>query len=133
MFEKISHIGVAVKDIETSTELFRRLFGKGPDRTEELPGHMVKTAMFSFGTSDVELTQALDADSPIARFIDKRGEGVHHISFVVDDIVSELARLKKAGFELIDDRPRRGADGSFVAFLNPKSTNGVLVEISQKM
>lgn len=133
MFEKISHIGVAVKDIEASTALFRKLFGKEPDRAEELLEHMVKTAMFDFGSSSMELTEALDPESPIARFIEKRGEGVHHVSFVVDDIEMELARLKAAGFRLIDERPRPGADGFLVAFLHPKTTNGVLIEISQKL
>lgn len=133
MFDRISHIGVAVKDIEASTALFRRLFGKEPDRAEELQEHKVRTAMFYVGSSSVELTEALDPESPIAKFIEKRGEGVHHVSFVVDDIEKELARLKVAGFQLIDERPRPGAEGVLVAFLHPKTTNGVLVEISQKL
>jgi methylmalonyl-CoA/ethylmalonyl-CoA epimerase len=132
MFEKISHIGLAVKDIEASAKLFRALFGKDPEYTETLTGHNVRTAMFRFGASAVELTQALDPESPIAKFIEKRGEGVHHVSFVVDDVDSELARLKTAGFQLIDEQARPGADGYRVAFLHPKSTNGVLIEISQK-
>ena len=132
MFEKISHIGVAVKDIEASTALFRKLFGKEPDHDEELHEHKIRTAMFNVGTSSIELTEALDPESPIAKFIEKRGEGVHHVSFLVDDIEKELARLKLAGFEIIDERPRTGADGFLVAFLHPKSTNGVLIEISQK-
>ena len=132
MFEKISHIGIAVKDIEASSALFQALFGKRPDRAEDLPEHKVRTAMFTVGESAIELTEALDSESPIARFIEKRGEGVHHVSFVVDDIDAELVRLKAAGFQLIDERPRPGADGHRVAFLHPKSTNGVLIEISQK-
>jgi methylmalonyl-CoA/ethylmalonyl-CoA epimerase len=132
MFEKISHIGIAVKDIEASSALFQALFGKRPDRAEDLPEHKVRTAMFTVGESAIELTEALDSESPIAGFIEKRGEGVHHVSFVVDDIEGELVRLKAAGFQLIDERPRPGADGHRVAFLHPKSTNGVLIEISQK-
>jgi methylmalonyl-CoA/ethylmalonyl-CoA epimerase len=132
MFEKISHIGVAVKDIHASSALFQALFGKRPDHTEDLPEHKVKTAMFTVGASAIELTEALDPESPIAKFIEKRGEGVHHVSFVVDDIEAELARLKAAGFQLIDERSRPGADGYRVAFLHPKSTNGVLIEICQK-
>ena len=132
MFEKISHIGIAVKDIKASSTLFQTLFGKSPDHVEDLPEHKVKTAMFTVGESAIELTEALDPESPIARFIEKRGEGVHHVSFIVDDIEAELARLKAAGFQLIDERPRPGADGHRVAFLHPKSTNGVLIEISQK-
>ncbi|MBI3586389.1 MAG: methylmalonyl-CoA epimerase [Ignavibacteriales bacterium] len=132
MFEKIAHIGVAVKDIKASTKLFRKLFGKAPDHTESLPEYKVHTVMFEIGHSSIELTEATDAESPIARFIEKRGEGVHHVSFVVDDIEKEIARLKQQGFQMIDDKPRLGADNYYVAFLHPKSTNGVLVEISQK-
>ncbi len=132
MFEKISHIGIAVKDIKTSTALFQALFAKGPDHAEDLAKHGVRTALFTIGTSAIELTQALDPESPIAKFIEKRGEGVHHVSFVVDDVEAELARLKVAGFQLIDEHSRPGADGHLVAFLHPKSTNGVLIEISQK-
>jgi len=133
MFEKISHIGIAVRDIEASSALFQTLFGKKPDHAEDLPEHKVKTAMFAVGESAIELTQALDPESPVAKFIEKKGEGVHHVSFIVDDIDAELARLKAAGFQLIDERPRPGADGHRVAFLHPKSTNGVLIEISQKL
>ena len=132
MFEKISHIGIAVRDIEASSALFQTLFGKKPDHAEDLPEHKVKTAMFAVGESAIELTQALDPESPVAKFIENKGEGVHHVSFIVDDIDAELARLKAAGFQLIDERPRPGADGHRVAFLHPKSTNGVLIEISQK-
>ena len=132
MFTKISHVGIAVKDIAASTRLFRNLFDKEPDRTEDLPQHKVKTAFFNLGASTIELTEALDAESPIAKFIETRGEGVHHVSFVVDDIKKELARLKALGFQLVDDAPNLGADGYYVAFLHPKSTNGVLIEISQK-
>ena len=133
MFEKISHIGIAVKDIDASISLFQSLFGKVPDHAEELPDHKVRTAMFSIGESAIELTQALDPESPVAKFIEKRGEGVHHVSFVVDDIDQQLVRLRAAGFELIDEQSRPGADGYRVAFLHPKSTNGVLIEISQKI
>ena len=132
MFEKISHIGIAVKDLETSLELFQKIFGKGPDHVEELPDQKVKTALFSVGSSSIELTQATDPQSPVSKFLEKRGEGVHHISFVVEDLEKELIRLKGAGFQLIDEHPRVGAEGYLVAFLHPKSTNGVLIEISQK-
>jgi methylmalonyl-CoA/ethylmalonyl-CoA epimerase len=92
----------------------------------------VNTALFTVGESSIELTEATDRESPIARFIEKRGEGVHHVSFAVDDIKREMARLKDLGFQLIDEKPRLGADGYYVAFLHPKSTNGVLIELSQK-
>ncbi|HTY38889.1 MAG TPA: methylmalonyl-CoA epimerase [Bacteroidota bacterium] len=133
MVGKIAHIGIAVKDIGASTTLFESLFGMPPDHSEELPDHNVRTAMFRMGDAAVELTQSLDPESPVARFIAKRGEGVHHVSFVVDDIEKELMRLKAAGFQLIDEHSRPGADGYRVAFLHPKSTNGVLVELCEKM
>jgi methylmalonyl-CoA/ethylmalonyl-CoA epimerase len=132
MFNKVSHIGIAVKDLHASMETFSRLFGKQPDQIEDVPDQKVKMAMFTVGSSSIELTQASDASSPVEKFLLKRGEGVHHVSFVVDDIERELVRLKSAGFQLIDDRPRIGADGYLVAFLHPQSTNGVLIEISQK-
>jgi methylmalonyl-CoA/ethylmalonyl-CoA epimerase len=133
MFNKVSHIGIAVKDLRASVELFSRLFGKAPDHIEGVPSQKVQTALFTIGSSSVELTQGTDSSSPIAMFLEKRGEGVHHVSFVVDNIEQELARLKEAGFQIIEERPRVGADGYLVAFLHPQSTNGVLIEISQKM
>jgi methylmalonyl-CoA/ethylmalonyl-CoA epimerase len=133
MFDKISHVGIAVKDLQSSVALFTTLFGKGPDHSEVVPDQKVATALFRIGSSNIELTQATDASSPLTRFLERRGEGVHHISFVVDDIERELTRLKEAGFELIDERPRAGADGCRIAFLHPRSTNGVLIEISQKI
>jgi methylmalonyl-CoA/ethylmalonyl-CoA epimerase len=133
MFDKVSHIGIAVKDLRASTELFGRLFGKAPDHIEDVPDQKVKTALFTIGSSSIELTQGTDSSSPVTRFLEKRGEGVHHVSFVVNNIEQEIARLKEAGFQLIDERPRIGADGYLVAFLHPSSTNGVLIEISQKM
>ncbi len=132
MFDKVSHIGIAVKDLQASMELFSRLLGKQADHIEDVPDQKVKTAIFTVGSSSIELTQGTDSASPVTRFLEKRGEGVHHVSFVVDDIEQELVRLKGAGFQLIDERPRVGADGFLVAFLHPRSTNGVLIEISQK-
>ena len=133
MFDKVSHIGIAVKDLQASMELFSKLFGKQPDRIEDVPDQKIKTAIFTVGSSSIELTQGTESASPVSRFLEKRGEGVHHVSFVVDDIEQELARLKGAGFQLIDERPRVGADGFLVAFLHPHSTNSVLIEISQKI
>lgn len=132
MFERIAHIGVAVKDIPTSASLFERLFGKKPDHRETVSDQNVETVLFQIGETAIELVAPSTPDSTIARFLEKRGEGIHHLSFVVDDIEGELARLKKEGFQLIDEKPRPGADGYLVAFIHPKSTNGVLVEISQK-
>jgi methylmalonyl-CoA/ethylmalonyl-CoA epimerase len=133
MFGKIAHIGIAVRDLENSIDLFSRLFGAKPVHQERVEDQQVNTAMFSFGETRVELLASTATNSSIAKFIDKWGEGMHHLSFAVDDIVTELVRLKKAGFQLIDEMPRKGADNCLVAFLHPNSTNGVLIEISQKL
>ncbi len=132
MFKSIAHVGIAVKNLDASLELFRTLLGKEPDHREDVSDQKVTTAMFRVGETAIELTAATHPDSAIARFIEKRGEGVHHLSFVVDDIENELRRLKQQGFQLVDEGARRGVDNYLVAFLHPKSTNGVLVEISQK-
>ncbi len=132
MFKKIAHIGIAVKDLEQACQLFGKLFSLKTAHSETVNDQKVKIAMFQIGETKVELTQATDPSSAIAKFIQRRGEGVHHISFEVDDIEKELRRLKASGFQLIHDQPKLGADGYYVAFLHPKSTNGVLVELSQK-
>lgn len=132
MIKSLAHIGIAVKDLEASSKLFQTLLGKPSDHEELVHDQKVKTAFFNLGETAIELTAATDAESPIARFIDKRGEGIHHLSFVVEDIEKELARLKAGGFQLVDEKPRVGADGHAVAFLHPKSTNGVLIELCQR-
>lgn len=132
MFKSIAHVGIAVKNLDASLELFRTLLGKAPDHREDVSDQKVTTAMFRVGETAIELTAATHPDSTIARFIEKKGEGVHHISFVVDDIDAELQRLKQQGFQLVDEQARSGADNYRVAFLHPKSTNGVLIEIGQK-
>ncbi len=129
---KLVHVGVAVKNLDDSVRVFSKLLGIDNVATEEVADQKVKLAFFPAGGTSVELTEATAPESSIAKFIDKRGEGVHHLSFEVDDIRAELARLKASGFQLIDEQPRRGAGGYWIAFLHPKSTNGVLVEISQK-
>jgi methylmalonyl-CoA/ethylmalonyl-CoA epimerase len=131
--KKLSHVGIAVKSIEESSKLFGRLFNVQDVKTETIPDQKVKVAFFHIGEASIEVIEATSPDSPIAKFIEKRGEGVHHLSFEVDDIQAELVRLKSVGFQLIDDKPRQGADGCLVAFIHPKSTNGVLIEISQKI
>ena len=133
MFGKIAHIGIAVNDLDKSIDLLSRMFGTKPNQRERVDDQQVNSAMFSFGNISVELLESTAPGSSIAKFIEKRGEGMHHLSFVVDDITAELARLRKAGFQLIDEQPRKGADNCLVAFLHPKSTNGVLIEISQKL
>ncbi len=133
MFGKIAHIGIAVKDLKKSIDVFSAIIGSKPNHVERVEDQHVNTAMFSFGDSSIELLESTSPGSSIATFIEKRGEGMHHLSFAVEDIVEELARLKKSGYQLIDDRPRKGADNCLVAFIHPKSTNGVLIEISQKI
>lgn len=132
MFKKLNHVGVAVKNLSDSTNLFAKLLEISAVDTEEVPGQNVRLSFFHIGETSIELTEATSLDSPIARFIEKRGEGVHHLSFEVDDIRAEMKRLKDEGFHLIDEQPRLGAGDHWVAFLHPRSTNGVLVEISQK-
>ena len=130
---KLSHVGVAVTNLEQSTRLFAKLLQNENIEQEEVKDQHVKVGLIRLGGTSIELTEATAPESPIAKFIQKRGEGVHHLSFEVDDIREELARLRREGFQLIDEQPRRGAGGHWIAFLHPKSTNGVLIEISQKI
>lgn len=133
MYKRLTHIGIAVRSIEKSSALFSKLFGIREEHTEEVIPQKVKAMFFRVGEGGIELLEPTGIDSPVAKFIAKRGEGVHHLSFEVDDLDAEIARLKSEGFQMIDEKPRMGADGFKVAFLHPKSTNGVLVEISQKL
>ena len=128
---KIEHIGIAVKDIERSNDLFASLFGKANYKIEDVESEGVKTSFFMCGPNKIELLQATNENSPIAKFIEKKGEGIHHIAFAVDDIKKEIKRLTEAGFEMIHKAPKKGADNKLIAFLHPKSTNGVLVELCQ--
>lgn len=129
--KKIEHIGIAVKSIETSNTLFKSLFGKKHYKVEDVESEGVRTSFFKIGTNKVELLEATTKDSPIARFIEKKGEGIHHIAFAVTDIEAEMKRLEKEGFVLINKTPKEGADNKLVAFLHPKTTNGVLIELCQ--
>ena len=131
--KKIEHIGIAVKDLEVSNTLFAKLFGKAHYKTETVESEGVQTSFFDVGPNKIELLQAISSESPIAKFIDKKGEGVHHIAFAVDDIVAEIKRLKSEGFIVLNDEPKKGADNKLVAFLLPKSTNGVLIELCQEI
>lgn len=128
---KIEHIGIAVKDIKKSNDLFSRLFGKAHYKIEEVASEGVNTSFFQVGENKIELLEATNPDSPIAKFIEKRGEGIHHIAFDVDDIEAEILRLQGEGFTVLNKTPKKGADNKLVAFLHPKSTNGVLVELCQ--
>ncbi|MCH7401067.1 methylmalonyl-CoA epimerase [Belliella kenyensis] len=129
---KIEHIGIAVKDLKASNDLFRRLLGKDSYKEEEVAGEGVLTSFFQVGDTKVELLEASRPESPIAKYLEKRSEGVHHIAFDVEDIHAEVLRLKAAGFEILNETPKSGADNKLVVFLHPKSTNGVLVELCQE-
>ncbi len=128
---KIEHIGIAVKDIEASNQLFDLLFDKPHYKIEEVESEGVKTSFFECGPNKIELLQATNENSPIAKYIEKKGEGIHHIAFAVDDIYAEIERLKTKDFRMIHETPKKGADNKIIAFLHPKSSNGVLVELCQ--
>ena len=128
---KIEHIGIAVKDINKSNELFTKLFGEPQYKIETVASEGVNTSFFKVGDNKIELLEGTNPDSPITKFIEKRGEGIHHIAFDVTDIESEIARLEKEGFTVLNKTPKKGADNKLVAFLHPKSTNGVLIELCQ--
>ncbi|RKS95034.1 methylmalonyl-CoA epimerase [Flavobacterium limicola] len=130
---KIEHIGIAVKDLKVSNLVFEKLFGAPAYKFEDVETEGVTTSFFMNGPNKIELLAATNPDSPIAKFIEKKGEGIHHIAFDVEDIVSEIARLKNEGFIVLNEIPKKGADNKIVAFLHPKSTNGVLIELCQEI
>lgn len=129
--QKIEHLGIAVKDLNASNELFKKLLGKESYKEELVEGEGVNTSFFQLGETKIELLQATRDDSPIAKYISKKSEGIHHIAFDVKDIYTEIKRLKSEGFEILNEMPKEGADNKLVVFLHPKSTNGVLVELCQ--
>lgn len=131
MIQKIEHIGIAVKNLETSNELFKKLFGKEHYKIEAVESEGVSTSFFMLGETKIELLQATNNESSIAKFIEKKGEGIHHIAYAVDNIEAEMQRLKNEGFELINAQPKDGADNKRICFLHPKTTNGVLVELCE--
>jgi methylmalonyl-CoA/ethylmalonyl-CoA epimerase len=133
MMNKIEHIGIAVKNLEESNKLFASLFGKPHYKIEDVASEGVKTSFFKSGLNKIELLEATDSGSPIAKFIAKKGEGIHHIAFAVTDIYSEIERLQKEGFTVLNKIPKKGADNKLVVFLHPKSTNGVLIELCQEI
>jgi len=132
MLKKVEHIGIAVKDLKASNLLFEALLGVPHYKTEAVVSEGVTTSFFDVGTHKIELLEATQPNSPIAKFIAKKGEGVHHIAFEVENLEVELARLKAEGFELIHETPKEGADNKRIAFLHPKTTNGVLIELCQE-
>jgi methylmalonyl-CoA/ethylmalonyl-CoA epimerase len=133
MINKIEHIGIAVKSLKDSNKLFESLFGKTHYKIESVDSESVNTSFFKLGDNKIELLEATNDDGPIAKFIAKKGEGIHHIAFDVSDIEKEIKRLKKEGFQVLNDKPKKGADNKLVVFLHPKSTNGVLIELCQEI
>jgi len=127
--EKLEHIGIAVKSLSDSIPIFEALLNAACYKEELVESEAVKTAFFSVGTQKIELLESTDPDGIIARFIEKKGEGIHHIAFAVQDIESEITRLVNAGFKVLNEKPRPGADNKLVCFLHPKNTNGVLIEL----
>ena len=130
---KIEHIGIAVTNLQSAGEIYQKLLNTSVYKTEEVATEGVKTAFLLNGPNKIELLEATNPDSPIAKFITKKGEGIHHIAFDVSDIRAEMARLKAEGFVLLSDEPKLGADNKLVCFVHPKSANGVLVELCQEV
>ncbi len=129
---KIEHIGIAVKSIKQANKMYKKLLGYKHYKTEEVTSEGVKTSFFVCGESKIELLEATRPDSPIAKFIERKGEGIHHVAYAVEDIVAEVNRLSKEEFIVLNKTPKKGADNKWVVFLHPKSTGGVLVELCQE-
>lgn len=130
---KIEHLGIAVKDIEEANKTYTALLGVAPYKSETVESEGVTTSFFKTGPNKIELLAALNDDSPIAKYLAKKGEGIHHIAFAVDNIKAEIERLQKEGFTVLNEKPKKGADHKLVAFLHPKSSHGVLVELCQEI
>ena len=130
--KKVEHIGIAVKDLGNANQLFEKLFNQQHYKVEDLESEGVSTSFFKIGETKIELLEAKNENSAIAKFIDKRGEGIHHIAFEVEDIDAEMQRLQDEGFQLIHQKPKDGVDNKRICFLHPKSTNGVLIELCQE-
>jgi methylmalonyl-CoA/ethylmalonyl-CoA epimerase len=131
MVGKIEHIGIAVKDLEAANALYTRLLGVAPYKQEIVESEGVQTSFFMTGVNKIELLQGINEGNAISSFIEKRGEGIHHIAFHVEDIEAEMERLKAEGFRLINDTPKRGADNKLICFVHPKDSQGVLIELCQ--
>ena len=130
---KVEHVGIAVKDLAKSIPLFEQLLGSPCYKTETVASEAVNTAFFLQKSTKIELLETSDPTGPIAKFIDKKGEGMHHIAFEVPDIIAEMERLKKQGFTLLSETPKKGADNKLICFVHPKETNGVLIELCQSI
>lgn len=133
MVEKIEHIGIAVKNIEEANKVYEQLLGLSPYKMESVESEGVNTSFFHTGESKIELLEATKPESAIAKFIKKKGEGVHHIAFAVKDIKAEMDRLSKEGFTILNEEPKIGADNKLVCFIHPKNTKGVLIELCQEI
>ena len=129
---KIDHIGIAVNSIETGKRFWKDILGLDFEGSETVEEQKVTTAFFPVGDSEVELLESIDPDGPIARYLEKKGEGIQHVAFCVDNVEASLKELKEKGIRLIDEKPRKGARDAKIAFLHPKSTNGVLVELCER-
>jgi methylmalonyl-CoA/ethylmalonyl-CoA epimerase len=129
---KVEHIGIAVKSLEVSIPLFEKMLNTNCYKTELVEGEKVNTAFFKIGETKMELLESTTTDGVIAKYIDKKGEGVHHIAFDVEDIEAEMKRLQQEGFVLLNEQPKHGADNKMVCFLHPKTTNGILIELCQE-
>lgn len=130
---KIEHIGIAVKNLDEANIVYSKIFNQQPYKTESVESEHVSTSFFKVGESKLELLEATNPESAIAKFIEKKGEGIHHIAFDVDDIYLEMERLKKEGFIILNENPKKGADNKLVCFVHPKSANGVLIELCQEI
>lgn len=131
--QKIEHLGIAVFDLEEAEKTYSQLLGLDPYKRESVESESVNTSFFRVGPSKIELLESSDPDGPIAKFLSKRGEGIHHVAFEVMDIRAEMERLKSQGFRLLNEEPKKGADNKWVAFVHPKSSHGVLVELCQSI
>ena len=133
MIKKIEHVGIAVKDLNKSNSLFKKLLGEASYKTETVEAEAVTTSFFKLGDQKIELLQAETSNSPVSKFLNKRGEGMHHLALHVEDLQKEIERLEKEGFSFVSKTPTKGADNKMVVFLHPKTTNGVLVELCQEI
>lgn len=130
---KVEHIGIAVNNLSEVNDLYTKLFNRTPYKEEEVPSEGVSTSFFQMGETKIEFLESTAEDGPISKYINKKGEGIHHIAFEVEDIEQEMDRLREEGFQLINEVPKKGADNKLVAFIHPKSTNGVLVELCEEI
>lgn len=130
---KIEHLGIAVEDLKSAEEIYERLLGVAPYKREAVESESVTTSFFKAGPNKIELLESTDEDGPIARFIEKRGPGIHHVAFEVKDIEAEINRLTEEGFRVLNKKPKRGADNKLIAFVHPKDSSGVLIELCQSI